>query len=80
MLRSQRALPVDNTQMTLADFGEMVIKETLLLLGRMETDRVNTIKALISQRERVLQLKAKIDEYAHRRMYFMPIAVQRGQF
>eukprot|EP00794_Sanderia_malayensis_P004758 gene4758-5384_t len=67
----------DQSSMCLSDFGDAVIRETLLLLGRLETDRVNTVQSLAEQKERVQQLKAKIDEYSHRRMHFLPIAVQK---
>ena len=64
--------------LSLPEFGDQVIKDTLLLLGRLETDRVNTAQSLVLQKQRVKQLRAKIDEYAHRRLHFLPIAVQKG--
>ena len=64
--------------LSLPEFGDRVIKDTLLLLGRLETDRVNTGQSLVLQKQRVKQLRAKIDEYAHRRLHFLPIAVQKG--
>ena len=68
----------NEANLSLADFGERVIRDTLLLLGRLETDRVNTAQSLANEKQRVAMLKAKIDEYAHRRLHFMPIAVQKG--
>ncbi|XP_065062478.1 coiled-coil domain-containing protein 178-like [Rhopilema esculentum] len=76
-----RKLPIDfqidKKNSDLPDFGERVVKETLLLLGRLETDRVNATQSLASEKHRVRILKAKIDDYAHRRMHFLPIAVQK---
>ena len=63
---------------SLVNFGEQVIKDTLLLIGRLETDRVNTAQSLAKEKQRVEMLKSKITEYTHRRMHFMPIAVQKG--
>jgi len=67
----------NETKSSLVNFGEQVIKDTLLLIGRLETDRVNTAQSLSKEKQRVAMLKSKITEYTHRRMHFMPIAVQK---
>ena len=70
----------DSQPPSLTEYGEKVVRDTLLLLGRLETDRVNTSQSLAMQKQRVIMLKTRIDNYAHRRMHFMPIAVQKGSF
>lgn len=67
----------DSQPPSLTEYGEKVVRDTLLLLGRLETDRVNTSQSLAMQKQRVIMLKTRIDNYAHRRMHFMPIAVQK---
>ena len=58
--------------------GHDITDEVLTLLGRLETDRVNTEQMLKNERERVKQLGNSIDQLACRRMQELPNAVQRG--
>ena len=45
----------------------------------MECDRIATQEALIKERERVLFLRNEIDTLAYKRMYDLPLAVQKGR-
>ena len=45
----------------------------------MECDRISTQEALIKERERVLFLRNEIDTLAYKRMYDLPLAVQKGR-
>ena len=45
----------------------------------MECDRTATQEALIKERERVLFLRNEIDTLAYKRMYDLPLAVQKGR-
>ena len=45
----------------------------------MECDRIATQGALIKERERVLFLRNEIDTLAYKRMYDLPLAVQKGR-
>ena len=58
--------------------GDDVIDEVILLLGRMESDRISTLEALVKERERVQLLRSQIDTQAYKRMHDLPLAVQRG--
>lgn len=57
--------------------GYDIIEEVITLLGRMECDRIATQEALIKERERVLFLRNEIDTLAYKRMYDLPLAVQK---
>ena len=59
--------------------GYDVIEEVITLLGRMESDRLSTQDALVKERERVQFLRNEIDTLAYKRMYDLPLAVQRGK-
>lgn len=59
--------------------GYDVIEEVITLLGRMESDRLSTQDALVNERERVQFLRNEIDAQAYKRMYDLPLAVQRGK-
>ena len=58
--------------------GAGITDEVLTLLGRLETDRVNTEQNLQKEKERVHQLGMTIDKHAFRRMQELPVSVQRG--
>lgn len=60
--------------------GHEIVDEVLTLLGRLETDRVNTQQMLVKERERVQQLGKSIDQHACKRMHELPNAVQKGNF
>ena len=45
----------------------------------MECDRIATQEALIKERERALFLRNEIDTLAYKRMYDLPLAVQKGR-
>ena len=57
---------------------EETLQGAFHLLGRLETDRVNTAKALASEQERIDQLRSKIEIHAYHRMEVLPKAVQDG--
>ena len=59
--------------------GYDVIEEVITLLGRMESDGLSTQDALVKERERVQSLRDDIDAQAYKRMYDLPLAVQRGK-
>lgn len=60
--------------------GHNIVEEVLTLLGRLETDRVNTEQMLVKEKERVKQLGRSIDEHACKRMHELPVAVQKGHW
>lgn len=57
--------------------GYDIIEEVITLLGRMESDRLSTQDALVKERERVEFLRNEIDAQAYKRMFDLPLAVQR---
>ncbi|XP_071952787.1 coiled-coil domain-containing protein 178-like [Antedon mediterranea] len=56
--------------------AEPVIDEVVTLLGRLESDRVDTEKALSKEKQRVVWLQERIDKLANQRMQELPKAVQ----
>jgi hypothetical protein len=60
--------------------GNGIVDEVLALLGRLETDRVNTEQTIQKERERVQQLRKAIDQHAYKRMQELPVCVQRGRY
>ncbi|XP_033123693.1 coiled-coil domain-containing protein 178-like isoform X2 [Anneissia japonica] len=56
--------------------AEVVIDEVVTLLGRLETDRMDTEKTFYKEKQRVIWLRERIDKLANHRMQELPKAVQ----
>ncbi len=50
------------------------------LVGRLDSDRQETLSSLVSEKERVAGLKAALDVERERRMDLLPAAVQTGMY
>ena len=58
--------------------GYVVVEEVIRLMGRMEDDRLFTQQMLVSEKQRVHNLRSQIDELAFKRLMELPAAVQKG--
>lgn len=59
--------------------AEDVLDEVVTLLARLENDRIDILKALENEKQKVVRLNDKIDHLCLVRMRELPIAVQRGR-
>ena len=55
-----------------------MIDEVKTLIGRLESDRNQTIKAYQREVERVKLLQIQVDKVEQKRLYILPKAVQLG--
>ncbi len=60
--------------------AEEVIEESFNLLGRLETDRANTVTDYEKEQKRVEWLQGRIDRLAMKRMHELPKVVQNGMY
>ena len=56
-----------------------VIEEVIVLLAKLETDRLESRTALQKERDRGKTLREKIDTLAEDRLFNLPKAVQKGE-
>ena len=59
--------------------AEDVLDEIVTLLARLENDRMEILKSLVHEKEKVVRLNEKIDHLCLVRMRELPIAVQKGK-
>ena len=58
--------------------AEEVISEVVVLLARIDNERQETEKKLLSENEKVAKLSRKIDELCMKRLRDLPALVQKG--
>ena len=60
--------------------AEEVIEEVFILMGRLETDRADTVTSYKKEQKRVEWLQGRIDALAWKRMKELAKAVQNGMY